>query len=126
SNSGGVKHVGDIIYGNQPFKPNDRVGIEIDLSSNPRTATLFINDVEQPLYVINIPLRDGYRFYSHIIHENQSFTLAKLESRTIALRKGTANSKALDWGQKWVGEKQDQKVETEAKDDKEKKKCEIQ
>ncbi|KAA6397602.1 MAG: hypothetical protein EZS28_006873 [Streblomastix strix] len=52
---GGIRHIGDYIEGNADFNKGDRVTLELNMDSNPRTLTFFVNDVEQPNYVTNIP-----------------------------------------------------------------------
>ncbi|KAA6388077.1 MAG: putative STE family protein kinase [Streblomastix strix] len=58
---GWIKHISGTIYGNSNFRTNDRVTLELNMDSNPRTLTFYVNDVEQPHYIINIPAE--LRFY---------------------------------------------------------------
>ncbi|KAA6398531.1 MAG: putative NEK/NEK6 protein kinase [Streblomastix strix] len=47
---------GNWVVGNQPFIfAQQNVAMELNMDSNPRTLTFFVNDEEQPNYVTNIP-----------------------------------------------------------------------
>ncbi|KAA6397075.1 MAG: putative kinase domain protein [Streblomastix strix] len=82
---------------NQSFKCEYKVGLEVNMSSNPRKLTFFVNDVEQKNYVINIPY--AIRFWAYIWEAISSFTVTKFEKRSSSSSHGIAGSRSLEWGQ---------------------------
>ncbi|KAA6393825.1 MAG: hypothetical protein EZS28_010645 [Streblomastix strix] len=88
SGLGRIEHIiGYEIVGNEVFKDEQRIGVEVNMTTTPRTVHFFVNDVEQP---------------AHIWHEGSSFELLKFEYHTSSKSKGLPNSLALEWGKEWV------------------------
>ncbi|KAA6403494.1 MAG: hypothetical protein EZS28_000977 [Streblomastix strix] len=53
---GDIRHIGEYFKGNSEFSTDgSRIGMELNMESNPRSLTFFINDEEQPNFIINIP-----------------------------------------------------------------------
>ncbi|KAA6402241.1 MAG: hypothetical protein EZS28_002234 [Streblomastix strix] len=89
----------DMIEGNSSFKSGQRVGCEINMSSNPRKAHFFVDGVEQPLSVFNIP--PAVRFMAFLEEANCSFTVTRFESLTSSSVHGVPGSKQFEWGKQW-------------------------
>ncbi|KAA6394409.1 MAG: hypothetical protein EZS28_010067 [Streblomastix strix] len=87
---------------NEGFKVDDRVTLELNMDSNPRTLTFFKNDVEQPTFVTNIPA--AVRFWVCIAFKDDSFKVLKFESISAPVAKHGADSIAWDF----KSEKQDE------------------
>ncbi|KAA6396900.1 MAG: hypothetical protein EZS28_007574 [Streblomastix strix] len=74
---------------NQRYDNGQRVAAEVDMTIVPRRLTFFIDDVEQPSYVIGFP--EAIRFW----------VLAKFERLNQSKAKNVTESKAFKWGKKW-------------------------
>ncbi|KAA6369237.1 MAG: hypothetical protein EZS28_035235 [Streblomastix strix] len=53
------------IQGNSAYKENDRVALELNMDSDPRTLTFFVNNKEQPNYIFNVP--EEVKFFPNIL-----------------------------------------------------------
>ncbi|KAA6383334.1 MAG: hypothetical protein EZS28_021136 [Streblomastix strix] len=84
---------------NQTYFVGQKVGIEVDMTTVPRKVTFFVDNVEQPNYVIGIP--SEIRFWVYIYNESSSFTVTKFERLIKSSAKGVEGSKALEWGKEW-------------------------
>ncbi|KAA6384226.1 MAG: hypothetical protein EZS28_020245 [Streblomastix strix] len=84
---------------NKQYSDGQKVGIEVDMTTVPRRVTFFVDDVEQPNYVICIP--SEIRFWAYIYNESSSFTVTKFERLIKSSAKGVEGSKALEWGKEW-------------------------
>ncbi|KAA6344343.1 MAG: hypothetical protein EZS28_052247 [Streblomastix strix] len=69
------------------------------MTTVPRRATFFVNDVEQPNFVIGIP--EAIRFWVFTTNPSSSFTITKFERLIQSTAKGVEGSKALEWGKEW-------------------------
>ncbi|KAA6328822.1 MAG: hypothetical protein EZS28_053676 [Streblomastix strix] len=65
----------------------------------PRRVTFFVNDAEQPEFVIGIP--SEIRFWAYTSEEQSTFTVVKFERLIKSTAKGVVGSKALEWGKEW-------------------------
>ncbi|KAA6384303.1 MAG: hypothetical protein EZS28_020169 [Streblomastix strix] len=99
-NKGELKHQGAAITGNQSFLDGGRVALEINMDSQPRTLTLFVNDEEQPNYIINIPSS------AFLNEKGSSFKINKFNHLSKPTAKHTEFSKINEWGKVWQEEKQ--------------------
>ncbi|KAA6360883.1 MAG: hypothetical protein EZS28_043590 [Streblomastix strix] len=97
--NGGLSHITDGTNGNQGYEKGQRVAVEVDMTTVPRRTTFFVNDVEQPNYVIGIP--SEIRFWVHTYYKSSSFTVTKFERLIQSTAKGVKGSKALEWGKEW-------------------------
>ncbi|KAA6372703.1 MAG: hypothetical protein EZS28_031770, partial [Streblomastix strix] len=52
---GDLDHVTDRTKGNQEYANGQRIGIEVNMIIAPRKVTFFVDDIEQPNFVIGIP-----------------------------------------------------------------------
>ncbi|KAA6363937.1 MAG: hypothetical protein EZS28_040536, partial [Streblomastix strix] len=81
------------------YSVGQKVEIEVDMTTIPRRVTFFVDDVEQPYYVIGIP--SEIRFWVYIYNKSSSFTITKFERLIKSSAKGVPDSKVLEWGKKW-------------------------
>ncbi|KAA6396607.1 MAG: hypothetical protein EZS28_007865 [Streblomastix strix] len=100
-NEGGLYHMSfPGLKGNGSFREGQKVAMEVNMDTNPRKLRFFIEGVEQPLSVINIPecirfwigLQDGFEI---------SFTLTQFQSLSSPSPKMTTESKEISWGKDW-------------------------
>ncbi|KAA6358856.1 MAG: hypothetical protein EZS28_045617, partial [Streblomastix strix] len=52
---GAIRHKGGFIGGKSKLRNGSRIGMEINIDSNPNTLTFFVNNEEQKNFVTNIP-----------------------------------------------------------------------
>ncbi|KAA6391927.1 MAG: hypothetical protein EZS28_012543 [Streblomastix strix] len=100
---GDLRHfqmIGRSVEGNQQFDNDERVGLELDLSSHPTILTFFINGIEQKNYVTDIPT-SGIRFYVGLYNRNCKFTVTRFEKREFSSRRGVCGSKSWEWEKYW-------------------------
>ncbi|KAA6393530.1 MAG: hypothetical protein EZS28_010943 [Streblomastix strix] len=60
--------------GNQKYEDGQRVAVEVDMTIVPRKATFFVDDVEQPNFVIGIP--EAVRFWVRLYTKQIFFLLS--------------------------------------------------
>ncbi|KAA6377919.1 MAG: hypothetical protein EZS28_026554 [Streblomastix strix] len=84
---------------NQEYSDGQRIGIEVDMTTVQRRVTFFVDNVEQPNYVIGIP--SEIRFWAYIYFGPSSFTVTKFERLIKSSAKRIKRSKALEWGKEW-------------------------
>ncbi|KAA6387282.1 MAG: hypothetical protein EZS28_017189 [Streblomastix strix] len=85
--------------GNQKYADGQRIAVEVDMTTVPRRATFFVEDVEQPNFVIGIP--EAIRFWVYTFEKSSFFTVTKFERLIQSTAKGIKRSKALEWGKEW-------------------------
>ncbi|KAA6392172.1 MAG: hypothetical protein EZS28_012300 [Streblomastix strix] len=91
---GDISHIGDkYIKGNSKFMCNQKVGIEVDLTSNPRKLTFFVNGNEQPTSFVDIP--KAIRFFAYTYQRYSQFRVTRFQRRTTSQAKRVA--KSLNW-----------------------------
>ncbi|KAA6383315.1 MAG: hypothetical protein EZS28_021157, partial [Streblomastix strix] len=115
-NAGRIGHIGDYIEGNAKFRDGDRVALELNMDSTPRTLTFFVNDEEQMNYVSNIPAA------ANIHIKDDVFKVLKFEALSEPTAKHGAGSCVWEYGTEWMKYQQDNKTDEKSK----KKKCIIQ
>ncbi|KAA6365458.1 MAG: hypothetical protein EZS28_039015 [Streblomastix strix] len=79
--NGDLDHITQDTKGNQEYADRQRVAVEVDMTTVPRRATFFVDDIEQPNYVIGIP--SEIRFWVRSIQlriSTLSRNLSKLKS----------------------------------------------
>ncbi|KAA6402738.1 MAG: hypothetical protein EZS28_001729 [Streblomastix strix] len=94
---GNISHIGDSIQGNAEFHTGDRVALELNMDSNLRTLTFFVNDVEQPIFLINIPA--AVRAY--LFQKDQAFEVLKFEAISEPTAKHAKGTRAFVYGTEW-------------------------
>ncbi|KAA6388793.1 MAG: hypothetical protein EZS28_015686 [Streblomastix strix] len=97
--SGDIAHIGDFIEGNSEFDDGCRIGMEMNMESNPRSLTFFINDKEQPNFIINIP--SAVRIFCFIYLKGASFKITKYEFLSTPTARHGEGSRALEYGKEW-------------------------
>ncbi|KAA6392741.1 MAG: hypothetical protein EZS28_011737 [Streblomastix strix] len=98
---GWLRHSGQFgVKGNAEFdNDGDRVAMELNMDSNPRALTFYVNDVEQPIFVTNIP--EAVRFYVFLMEEDQSFKVLKFEALSAPIAVHGTGSRSLDYESEW-------------------------
>ncbi|KAA6367195.1 MAG: hypothetical protein EZS28_037278, partial [Streblomastix strix] len=94
---GSIGHIGEEIEGNAAFNTGDRVTFEFNIDTSPRTLTFFVNDVEQPNYVSNIPA--AVRAY--FLFKNDAFKVLKFEALPAPTAQHSTGSRAWEYGTEW-------------------------
>ncbi|KAA6395413.1 MAG: hypothetical protein EZS28_009061 [Streblomastix strix] len=97
--NGDIAHINNGTNGNQKYADGQRVAVEVDMTSVPRRAAFFVDDVEQPNFVIGIP--EAIRFWVYTFDKSSSFTVTKFERLIKSTSQGVYGSKALEWGKSW-------------------------
>ncbi|KAA6392188.1 MAG: hypothetical protein EZS28_012284 [Streblomastix strix] len=98
-NKGSLNHITNYAIRNQIYEVGQRIAIEVDMTTVPRRATFFVDDIEQPNYVIGIP--SEIRFLAFTYVRSTSFTILKFEKLVQSTAKGVEGSQALEWGKEW-------------------------
>ncbi|KAA6388182.1 MAG: putative Serine/threonine-protein kinase Nek3 [Streblomastix strix] len=96
--NGGIDHKTYTIYGNDSFL-NRHIALELNMESNPRTVTFYVDNKEQKNYVINIP--NAVRFWTFFCDRRAQFNITKFERLSEAKAKHGLGSRALKWGEEW-------------------------
>ncbi|KAA6363331.1 MAG: hypothetical protein EZS28_041142, partial [Streblomastix strix] len=96
---GNLDHITKGIRGNHKYVDRQRVAVEVDMTTVPRRATFFVEDIEQPNFVIGIP--EAVRFWGYTFNKSSSFTITKFERLFQSTAKGVKGSQALEWGKRW-------------------------
>ncbi|KAA6371169.1 MAG: hypothetical protein EZS28_033304, partial [Streblomastix strix] len=99
---GKLHHYGDWIEGNSKFDDGDRVALELDLTSNPSTLTLFINNKEQKYYIISVP--ENAKFWCLLLGGEQIKVL-KYEQLQTAKSQHKEGSVQWEFGTIWRKDK---------------------
>ncbi|KAA6370385.1 MAG: hypothetical protein EZS28_034087, partial [Streblomastix strix] len=97
--SGSIKHNRDFIEGNSGFDDGCRIGMEINMESNPRSLTFFFDDKEQPNFVINIP--KAVRIWCCIGYRGASIKINKFEFLSTPTARHGEGSRAWVYGKYW-------------------------
>ncbi|KAA6404018.1 MAG: hypothetical protein EZS28_000449 [Streblomastix strix] len=87
------------VLGNSPFHCEQKVSIEVDMNTTPRTLTFFIDGEEQKNSVISIP--KSIRFFACILKQGSSFEISKFQRLTYSKASGVKQSLAWIWGEMW-------------------------
>ncbi|KAA6403346.1 MAG: putative Serine/threonine-protein kinase Nek3 [Streblomastix strix] len=96
---GSLTHISSYLQGNDEFGHSGcRVTMELNMDTNPRSLTFFINDVEQKNYLTNIPA--AVRFYAFLLYKGEQFKVLKFDhlSSPAATHR---ESHAYSWGNSW-------------------------
>ncbi|KAA6379371.1 MAG: hypothetical protein EZS28_025102 [Streblomastix strix] len=93
SYSGGVNHKEQDIYGNASFKENQSLRLEFD--SDKGTLVLFIDDVQQPVYVSGI--KEKVRFIICMHYVGSSCLIRSLKKLPESTYVNIEGRKAVDW-----------------------------
>ncbi|KAA6380756.1 MAG: hypothetical protein EZS28_023716 [Streblomastix strix] len=108
---GKVRHIGNWIEGLAEFKnkkvgprhktqnPGNWVALEVNMDSNPRTLSFFVNGVKQPIYVTNIP--PAVRFWAYLNDRDDVFRVIKFEAIPEPTVVNVKGSHSLEYGTEW-------------------------
>ncbi|KAA6374133.1 MAG: hypothetical protein EZS28_030341 [Streblomastix strix] len=94
NNENGVLYHMNEIFANSKFSSGQKIGAEVDMDSQPRTLTFYIDDVEQPDFIFGIP--EAIRFWAYIRRPSSSFTVSKFERRQSSSAHRFPQSKGYD------------------------------
>ncbi|KAK2945375.1 hypothetical protein BLNAU_19705 [Blattamonas nauphoetae] len=76
--NGSLYHNGDVTDGLSQFSDSDKITIEVNMASEPRTAVFFVNGVLQRTHLINLP--DCVNFCASMMEPDSSFTVESITS----------------------------------------------
>ncbi|KAA6359483.1 MAG: hypothetical protein EZS28_044990, partial [Streblomastix strix] len=93
---GDLLHIGTTTKGNTKYLCGQRVGVEVDMKSTPRTVTFFVDDIEQPNRIVGVPA--AIRFFAFISISNSSFEIKRLKRRFQSSARGVKGTRSLEWG----------------------------
>ncbi|KAA6356002.1 MAG: hypothetical protein EZS28_048471, partial [Streblomastix strix] len=97
---GGIRHIGIYFKGNSEFSTDgSRIGMELNMDSKPHSLTFFINDEEQPNFIINIP--NAVRIWCHTLQKSASFKFTKFEFLSTPTARHGEGSRAWEYGKQW-------------------------
>ncbi|KAA6381386.1 MAG: hypothetical protein EZS28_023087 [Streblomastix strix] len=89
-----------LVKGNSQFRDKGlRVAIEVNMDSNPRTATFFVEGKEQKNYIVDIP--SSIRFWVYIEWVDSVFRITQFEQFPKPSAKHGLLKKKRNWGQTW-------------------------
>ncbi|KAA6375416.1 MAG: putative G2-specific protein kinase nim-1 [Streblomastix strix] len=94
-----LKYEGEEIVGNSSFFDNHLVTLELNMDSNPHSLNFFVDDKQQPNYVVNIP--NSVRFYAYFYQQQSQFKVLKFERLSQPTSKRIEGCRALEWGKLW-------------------------
>ncbi|KAA6360584.1 MAG: hypothetical protein EZS28_043888, partial [Streblomastix strix] len=81
--------------GNQTITNNDIVAIEVNMNATPRTAHLFINNVQQPGYMSGLP--ESVQYYFQLYTMGQPTTVLSLKRLSAPTVTNIINAKEVKW-----------------------------
>ncbi|KAA6360465.1 MAG: hypothetical protein EZS28_044008 [Streblomastix strix] len=81
--------------GNKRMKDKDVIEIEVNLKAQPRTAHLFINEKQQPIFISNIP--EEVQFFFFVANKNDSVTVISLKTMNEPTITNISGAKELRW-----------------------------
>ncbi|KAA6377003.1 MAG: hypothetical protein EZS28_027470 [Streblomastix strix] len=92
---GALFHI-NIVKGNQSYQNGQRISAIVDMTSNRRKVVFYIDDIEQPNYMIGIP--SEIRFWAYTWNKSSSFTVTRFERLVQFNSQIVPGSKAINWG----------------------------
>ncbi|KAA6399513.1 MAG: hypothetical protein EZS28_004957 [Streblomastix strix] len=81
--------------GNKTITNNDIVSIEVNMNTTPRTAHLFINNVQQPGYISGLP--ESIQYYFQLWTMGQPATVLSLKRLSAPTVTNISNAKEVKW-----------------------------
>ncbi|KAA6398546.1 MAG: hypothetical protein EZS28_005931 [Streblomastix strix] len=94
--SGDVGQFSQYTEGNQQMKDGDLVSIEVNMDAKPRTAHLFINGHQQPVFVSGLP--ESIQFWFFLNWKDDQITVLSLKKLTSSSVAQIPNEKEVKWG----------------------------
>ncbi|KAA6370552.1 MAG: hypothetical protein EZS28_033920, partial [Streblomastix strix] len=99
SYGGDINHIINGTIGNKSYEDGQSISAIVDMTSNPRKVVFYVDDIEQPNFVIGIP--SEIRFWAYTYEKSSSFTVTKFERLVQFTQQGIVGSKAFQWGKSW-------------------------
>ncbi|KAA6403579.1 MAG: putative aurora kinase a [Streblomastix strix] len=96
---GDIRNCDVRVIGNARFQAGQRVALEVNMTSNPKTLDFFVDGQIQPNYVINIP--SSIRIFVCLYYQDSLFQITRFEKLTISSVKRIKDRKYLKCGEKW-------------------------
>ncbi|KAA6374517.1 MAG: hypothetical protein EZS28_029957 [Streblomastix strix] len=112
---GYIKHTGDYIDGNAAIYNSSQVALEFNIEQLPTTLTFFVNNIEQPNYIINIP--KSVRFLVYLSLRGSSFEILNFVHLISPNAKHPESSRSFEWGKKWESDKKENFIDIYDPDD---------
>ncbi|KAA6380355.1 MAG: hypothetical protein EZS28_024118, partial [Streblomastix strix] len=81
--------------GNKSIKADDLVAIEVNMNTRPRTAHLFINNVQQPGYISGLP--EKVQYYFQLYSSGFPATVQSLKRLSAPTVKNVSGGKEVKW-----------------------------
>ncbi|KAA6365909.1 MAG: hypothetical protein EZS28_038564 [Streblomastix strix] len=94
--SGAVGQQSQYTTGNQQIKDGDLVSIQVNMDATPRTAHLFINGQQQPVFISGLP--ESVQFWFFLNHKDDSVAILSLKKLSISSVAKIPNEKEVKWG----------------------------
>ncbi|KAA6372398.1 MAG: hypothetical protein EZS28_032075, partial [Streblomastix strix] len=98
-NNGDLDHITEYKTNNGRYQDGQRISAIVDMTSNPRKVAFYVDDIEQPNFMIGIPSK--IRFWAYTYYQSSSFTVTKFERLVQFTSQEVFGSKALYWGKSW-------------------------
>ncbi|KAA6359584.1 MAG: hypothetical protein EZS28_044889, partial [Streblomastix strix] len=96
SNGGSVVQESSYTDGNKKMKDGDLVLVEVNMDATPRTAHLFINGQQQPVFVSGLP--ESVQFWFFLNYAGGSVTVLSLKKLTASSVAQIPNENEVKWG----------------------------
>ncbi|KAA6377299.1 MAG: hypothetical protein EZS28_027173 [Streblomastix strix] len=96
---GNLNHITYDTKGNRRYEDGQRISAIVDMTSNTRKVVFYVDDIEQPNFVIGIP--SEIRFWAYTCRKSSSFTVTKFERLVQFTQQDVVGSKTLYWGKQW-------------------------
>ncbi|KAA6404241.1 MAG: hypothetical protein EZS28_000228 [Streblomastix strix] len=97
--NGYLDHITEYIIRNRRYKDGQRISAIVDMTSNPRKVVFYVDDIEQPNFVIGIP--SEIRFWAYTWNKSSSFTVTRFKRLVQFNSQIVPGSKAINWGKSW-------------------------
>ncbi|KAA6393989.1 MAG: hypothetical protein EZS28_010489 [Streblomastix strix] len=98
-NDGWIYNINDYVKGNSQFDTGDHVKMELNMEHDPHSLTFFVNDIEQPHYVVGIP--SEVRIWIFLQHLGESFKILKFQKILNPVAQHGSGTQMWQWGKEW-------------------------
>ncbi|KAA6387319.1 MAG: hypothetical protein EZS28_017155 [Streblomastix strix] len=98
--TGCLSHLGDSVYTDSKYSDGDVVALELNMDSDPRTLSLFVNGKMQNDFITHVP--DAVRFWAHISKIGDSFKVLKFERLPNPTGVHCEESREWKYGEDWI------------------------
>ncbi|KAA6401215.1 MAG: hypothetical protein EZS28_003259 [Streblomastix strix] len=104
ADNGWIYNINDYVKGNSQFDSGDHVKMELNMENDPHSLTFFVNDVEQPHYVVGIP--PEVRIWIFLENIGESFKILKFQKLLNPVAQHGPGTQMWEWGKNWHQKKQ--------------------